>query len=184
MMAVMAFDANRRGRWVTELELDQYTQHLSIAVTDALHYFIGHTYAPPPSESRYLPAMAAHLTHMLRDTFEDVAVGYFNVPRELLEANGIDPRDVESAPYRAWVKRRVQLARSYFKQGASYLDRVKSMRCRLAGYAYMARFAGVLDAIEREEYRLRPAYPEFASPGYALRVGGSVACNTLLRGSR
>lgn len=183
MMAVMAFDAHRRGRWVTVSELDQYTEHLAIAVTDALHYFIGHASTPPPSASRYFPAMAAHITHMLRDTFEDAALGYFNVPSELLESSGIDPRNVQAAPYRAWVKCRVQLARSYFKQGARYLDQVKSLRCRLAGYAYMARFAGVLDAIEREEYRLRPAYPEFTHPGYALRVGGTVLLNTLLGGA-
>jgi phytoene/squalene synthetase len=182
MMAVMAFDADRRGRRVTEQELDEYTQHLAIAVTDALHYFIGHTAVPPQSASRYLPAMAAHVTHMLRDTFEDVALGYFNIPRELLESSGIDPRDVQSAPYRAWVRGRVQLARSYFKRGVHYLDQVKSMRCRFAGYAYMARFAGILDAIEREDYRLRPEYPECSRPGYALRAAGSVARNTLLRG--
>ena len=184
MMAVMAFDANRRGRLVSERELDEYTQHLSIAVTDALHYFIGHTCTPPQSESRYFPAMAAHVTHMLRDTFEDYALGYFNVPCEVLASSGIDPRDVESASYRDWVKGRVQLARSYFKAGAGYLDQVKSVRCRLAGYAYMARFAGVLDAIEREQYRLRPTYTEFMNPAYALRVGGSVVLNTLLRGKR
>ncbi len=184
MLAVMAFDAHRRGRWVTEQELDQYTKDLSIAVTDALHYFIGHTDAPPRGPSRYLPAMAAHITHMLRDTFEDVALGYFNVPYELMDSSSIDPRDVQSAAYREWVKGRVQLARSYFKQGASYLDQIQSMRCRLAGYAYMARFAGVLDTIEREEYQIRPAYPELTHLGYALRVGGSVALNTLLRGTR
>lgn len=184
MMAVMTFDAHRRGRWVTEHELDQYTEHLAIAVTDALHYFIGHTFAPPHSNSRYFPAMAAHITHMLRDTVEDTALGYFNIPRELLESSGIDPRDVESAAYREWVKRRVQLAHWYFKQGAGYLEQVTSMRCRLAGYAYMARFAGVLDAIERDGYRIRPAYPEFTRPGYALRVSGTVLRNTLLRGTR
>jgi phytoene/squalene synthetase len=184
MMAVMAFDAHRRGRWVTEHELDQYTEHLAIAVTDALHYFIGHADTPPPSEARYFPAMAAHMTHMLRDTFEDVALGYFNVPSEVLEASGIDPRDVHAAPYRAWVKGRVQVTRGYFEEGARYLDQVQSLRCRLAGYAYMARFAGVLDAIEREEYRLRPAYPEFSHPGYALRVGSAVVLHTLLRRQR
>jgi phytoene/squalene synthetase len=180
----MAFDAHRRGRWVTEQELDHYTERLSVAVTDALHYFIGHTSAPPVCAARYFPAQAAHITHMLRDTWEDMALGYVNVPGELLASNGIDPRDVESAPYRAWVKRRVRLARSCFTQGAGYLDLVKSGRCRLAGYAYMARFAGLLDTIEREEYRIRPAYPEFTHPGYALRVGGSALFNTLLRGER
>jgi phytoene/squalene synthetase len=182
MMAVMAFDAERRDRLATERELEQYTYHLAVAVTDALHYFIGHHKEPPESEDRYFPAIAAHITHMLRDTFEDIKLGYFNVPRELLTSAGLDPRAVESVPYREWVKGRVQLARSYFKEGSAYLDRVKSARCRLAGYAYMARFAGVLDTIEREEYCLHPEYSEFSRPEYALKVGSSVMLRTILRG--
>ncbi len=182
MMAVMAFDADRRGRLITERELSGYALRLSTAVTDALHYFIGHDYTPPPSESRYLPAMAAHITHMLRDTFEDAEAGYFNIPRELLEAGGIGPRDVTSAPYREWVRERAQLARDYFRAGAGYLDQVGSLRCRIAGYAYMARFTGILDAIEREGYRLRPAYPDARGLGYGLRMAGSVGVNALLRG--
>src|SRR5262249_19788642 len=154
------------GRQITEQELAQYTRHLAIAVTDALHYFVGHEHTPPCSEGRYLSATAAHITHMLRDTFEDTAAGYFNVPSELLSASGIDACDVTSAPYREWVRSRVQLARGYFAAGARYLDRVKSLRCRMAGYGYMARFLGILDAIEREDYRLRPGYPEFKRVGY------------------
>lgn len=42
MMAVMAFDADRRGQLISEMDLASYTHHLSAAVTDALHYFIGH----------------------------------------------------------------------------------------------------------------------------------------------
>ncbi len=183
MMTVMAFDAHRRGRPITERELAQYTLHLATAVTDALHYFIGHEHTPPCSEARYLPASAAHITHMLRDTFEDTAAGYFNVPRELLASSGIDVSDVTSRPYRDWVKGRVQLARGYFAAGAEYLDQVKSLRCRTAGYAYMARFIGLLDAIEREEYRLRPAYPEFERVGYGLHMASSV-CVHALRGTR
>jgi phytoene/squalene synthetase len=182
MMAVMAFDANRRGRLVTSLELARYTQHLSVAVTEALHYFIGHQYAPPPSQARYFPAMGAHITHMLRDTFEDVELGYFNAPSELLESSGMGPQDVASADYRDWVSCRVHLARAYFRDGASYLDECKSVRCRLAGYAYMARFTGVLDTIEREGYRLRPRYTEFSQPKYAVKVASSVALRTILRG--
>lgn len=184
MMAVMAFDANRRGRLITEQELSSYALSLSTAVTDALHYFIDHDHAPPRSDARYLPAMAAHITHMLRDTFEDAEAGYFNVPRELLESSGIGPRDVTSAPYQEWVRGRVRLARDYFTAGAGYLDEVRSLRCRIAGYAYMARFTGILDAIEREEYQLRPAYPDAGGLGYGLRVAGSVGANALLRGRR
>jgi hypothetical protein len=46
----------------------------------------------------------------------------------------------------------------------------------------MGRFAGILDAIEREDYLLRPQYLECSRPGYVLRTAGSVACNTLLGG--
>ena len=46
----------------------------------------------------------------------------------------------------------------------------------------MARFAGMLDTIEREGYRLRSSYPEFSQPKYALKVGSSVALRTILRG--
>lgn len=179
MMAVMAFDAQRRGRLITQRELGDYTHHLAVAVTDALQYFIGHEHAPPPSEARYLAAAGAHVTHMLRDTFEDVAAGYFNVPRELLRSTGIDACDVASAPYRDWVRSRVRLARGYFTAGARYLDQMSSLRCRLAGYAYMARFVGILDAIEREGYRLRPEYPEFKHAGYGIRAGAVVCVHAM-----
>jgi hypothetical protein len=42
MMAVMAFDAERRGRLASQQELTDYSLHLAVAVTDAMHYFIGH----------------------------------------------------------------------------------------------------------------------------------------------
>lgn len=179
MMAVMTFDAERRGRLITRQELAQYTRHLAIAVTDALHYFIGHEYAPPQSEARYFPAMAAHMTHMLRDTFEDVAAGYFNVPCELVAATGSDVYDVTSEPYRDWVRSRVHQARDYFTAGARYLDDVQSLRCRLAGYAYIARFVGILDAIERDQFQLRPAYPEFKRIGYEVRAGAFVGAHAM-----
>lgn len=184
MMAVMAFDADRRGLLISERELAEYALRLATAVTDALHYFIDHTHAPPPSAERYLPAMGAHITHMLRDTWEDVAMGYFNVPCELLAASGIGPADIASAPYRDWVRSRVRLARSYFAAGADYLAQVEGLRCRLAGYAYMARFTGVLDAIEREDYLLRPAYPERARLRYGLRMAGSICASAALRRGR
>jgi hypothetical protein len=78
----------------------------------------------------------------------------------------------------------VRLARAYFAAGAGYLDRVPSLRCRLAGYAYIARFAGILDAIEREDYLLRPTYPEVKGLGYGLRMAGVVGASAILRGGR
>ena len=65
MMSVMAFDTERRGRAVDQSELDNYTHWLAVAVTEAMHYFIGHNCAAPCDENRYLAVSGAHITHML-----------------------------------------------------------------------------------------------------------------------
>ena len=170
MMRVMDFDAGRRGRLISQNELDEYTGWLASAVTEAMHYFIGHADFSPRDETRYLAVSAAHITHMLRDTFEDVQAGYYNIPSEVLQANHIGPQDVQSPAYRAWVKSRVQLARAGFKTGKDYLMRVQNLRCRLAGFAYTARFEWLLDTIENEAYTIRRQYGERKSLGTGLRM--------------
>ena len=170
MMLVMDFDARRRGRLISQAELNEYTRWLAVAVTEAMHYFIGHASFTPHDETRYLAVSAAHITHMLRDTLDDVQAGYYNIPREVLEANHISPQDVHSEVYRAWVKSRVQLARQYFKAGRTYLARVQNRRCRLAGFAYTARFEWLLDTLESESYALRAQYPERKSLKAGLRM--------------
>lgn len=171
MMRVMDFDARRRGRLISQVELNEYTRWLASAVTEAMHYFIGQGGFTPRDKTRYLAVSAAHITHLLRDTFDDVQTGYYNIPREVLEANHIGPQDVQSDAYRAWVKSRVLLARKYFKEGKGYLARVQNPRCRLAGFVYSARFEWLLDTIEREGYHLRPEYDERKSVGTGLRMG-------------
>jgi hypothetical protein len=170
MMAVMIFDAERRGSLISREELTTYTRHLAIAVTDALHHFIGHACFSPQIENRHLAAAGAHIAHMLRDTLDDIQAGYFNIPREYLRERQITPMDVTSAAHRAWVKGRVELARAYFDAGREYLSKVENLRCRIAGYAYIGRFEPVLDAIEREQYLLRPEYPECKSMGAGLKL--------------
>ena len=169
-MQVMEFDAKRRGRLISQNELNQYTHWLASAVTEAMHYFIGHSCFSPHDETRYLAVSAAHITHMLRDTFDDMQVGYYNIPSETLGANHIGPQDVQSDAYRAWVKSRVHLAREYFKAGKGYFARIQNPRCRLASLAYIARFEWLLDTIEREGYFLRPQYNERKTVGTGLRM--------------
>lgn len=174
MMAVMTFDAERRGRLISAAELDRYAHSLAMAVTEALHYFIGHDSSSPHGPIRYLAAEGAHIAHMLRDTLEDNELGYYNIPSEFARANGISPLDIDSDPYRAWVRSRVQLARSFFVAGRAYLSHVQSLRCRLAGYAYIARFETVLDSVERESYLLRRQYREARGPKAGAQMGWSV----------
>src|SRR5690606_27093179 len=114
--------------------------------------------------------------HMLRDLAEDLAAGYVNVPVEVTDVAGRVPAslaDLHAPVLRGWVRDRVELARACFATGREYLARVESPRCRLAGHAYVARFEWVLDAIERDGYRLRAAYPERGS----LRGGLTIAAD-------
>jgi phytoene/squalene synthetase len=179
MMGVMIFDAGRRGRLITQAELAEYSRMLATAVTEAMYYFIGHDDPVPCHEARYLAVTAAHITHMLRDTHEDIAAGYFNIPREFLHLHGISPRDLESRAYQNWVHSRVQLARKYFRAGLECLAQVKSLRCRLAGYAYTARFEWMLRAIENDNYHLRSDYPERKSLEAGLWMSRTVLASLL-----
>ena len=179
MMQVMDFDAKRRGKLISQAELNEYTRWLATAVTEAMHYFIGHCCFSPYDETRYLAVAGAHITHMLRDTFDDVQAGYYNIPREVLESNHIQPQDIQSKAYRAWVKGRVLLARKYFQAGRGYLARVANPRCRLAGLAYTARFEWLLDTMEQENYLLRPEYSERKRLGTGLRMGLNVLSSVM-----
>jgi hypothetical protein len=171
MMRVMEFDTRRRGRLIAQAELNEYTRWLATAVAEAMHYFIGHGRFAPRAETRYLAVTAAHIAHMLRDTYADLQAGYYNIPREVLDAYHIGPEAVQSDAYRAWVRSRVRLAREYFKAGQGYYAQVQCVRHRLAAMAYTARFAWVLDTIETEGYCLRPEYQERRSAAARLRMG-------------
>lgn len=175
LMAVMAFDAERRGRLICERELADYTHHLAVGVTEAMHYFIGHGWAAPQGSERYLAVTGAHVTHMLRDTVEDIDAGYYNIPIEFLDLHNLGPHDIHSSAYRLWISDRVRLARECFEAGRHYLRQVQSLRCRLTGYAYMARFEGVLNTIERDNYQLRPQYLERKTWRGILKMGWSAS---------
>jgi phytoene/squalene synthetase len=160
MMAVMAFDTERCGRMISDEELTQYTHMLSTAVTELLFYLIGHEDAPTSLENRYAAVKGAHVTHMLRDMVEDISNGYINIPAETLLEQHISIDKIHDLPFRKWVYRRVKLARQYFLDGRQYIAKVKSFRCRLAGFAYLSRFEWMIRAIEKDHYNLRPEYPE------------------------
>jgi len=150
--------------------LTWYANCLGKAVTDCIQYFIGNGHPYPSTDNHYLAATAAHITHMLRDLVLDTADGYINIPHEYLEAHGISPEDVDSPPFRAWVRNRVEKARQYFREGKRYLDELDVLRCKIVGYWYCARFEGVLDTIESDGYTLRAVYNERHKLSSWLRI--------------
>ena len=167
MMAVMVFDVQRKGRMIAQAELTHYSQMLSVAVTELLFYFIGNETKSPSGEERYQAVRGAHIAHMLRDMLGDIDLGYINIPAEILEAHRVSLNDPGSPAFRMWVMERVRLAHHCFNIGRKYFIQVKNLRCRLAAYAYLARFEWMLVLITRDGYRLRRTYPERKS----LRAG-------------
>jgi phytoene/squalene synthetase len=160
MMAVMAFDVQRRGKLISQAELTQYTNLLAKAVTEYMFYFIGHCDQPPTSVNRYLAVQGAHITHMLRDMLEDIDIGYVNFPAERIPGGQFSSDIVHRPEFRNWVAERVELARGNFEAGRRYIAHVKCKRCRLAGYAYLTRFEWMLKVIKSDHYTLRWEYPE------------------------
>jgi phytoene/squalene synthetase len=184
MMGVLNFDVRRRYTVITQAELSDYSLMLATAVTEALLYFIGRGEVESCQELRYSAVTAAHIIHMLRDTIEDIEAGYFNIPGEYLQTHEISPLDVDSPAFREWVFERVQLAEGYFKTGRDYLAQIKNLRCRLAGYAYLSHFESLMRTIERENYVLRPEYPEKNSLGVSLSMGWSILINMFRPGPK
>ena len=171
MMAVMAIDQERRGRLITAAELDRYIDLLATGVMGALLHFIGHDCPAPRSAARSRAVQGACIIHMLRDMDEDCRIGYYNIPAEYLAAHAIGVDDRDHPAYRNWVAARVALARDCFRDGLAYIAQVGNARCRLAGFAYVARFEWMARLIERDDYRLRATYPERKSPQAGLWMG-------------
>lgn len=157
-LAIIEFDAKRRGRRITASELREYSDRLAVAVTDAIQYFIKNGHAYPEDGSRIAAARAAHITHMLRDYRADLRAGYWNIPSEFLEDHGIGPEDVDSPAFLAWVRARVEAAREDFRLGKGYIDRLDVLRTKIAAAWYCAHFEHVLDTIEQDGYHLRLDY--------------------------
>ncbi len=171
-LAIIEFDAERKGRRITNEELRTYTDQLALAVTDAIQYFIRNGYPYPEDARRIAGARAAHITHMLRDMREDLPEGYANIPSEFLDAHAIEPGAIDSAAFREWVKSRVEEAREDFRLGKAYIDGLDVLRTKIAARWYCARFEHILDTIEADGYRLRSDYDgEKTALRYLLMAG-------------
>ena len=169
-MSVIEFDAHRHGRIASSHELSAYTTCLATAVMDGLQYFIGNGHPYPKTHERGLAVTGAHITHMLRDLLEDFSTGLVNIPVEYLESHGIDLTGEINAQLCPWVRDQVGLARYCLQEGKTYIDSLEVLRCKLAGVWYCARFECVLNAIERDGYRLREEYPERHAPKIWLEM--------------
>ncbi len=186
-LAIIEFDAYRKGALISQQELTWYAHCLGKSVTDGIQYFVGKYHPYPTGKYHYLAATAAHITHMLRDMVSDVVDGYINIPREYLETHNLNPQDVSNPLFRAWVCERVEQARRYFREGKRYLDSLDVLRCKIVAHWYCVRFEITLDAIEHDNYVLRAEYDErrkLSSWLKIIRMAASVTFRHIARRMR
>ena len=179
MMAVMVFDTHRRDRLISAQELADYSHHLAAAVTEALHYFIGHCCFAPTGSTRYLAVTAAHITRHAARHRRRSGSRLLQHPARI---SGAARHRAVGAPAGGGIGRRrlPGMGCGSGGAGARLLQRRsavfgagRSLRCRAAGYAYVARFEGVLDTIERDGYRLRAEYNQRKTLRGGLNMGWS-----------
>jgi len=170
-LTIIKFDAIRQGNLINEEKLEWYACTLGQAVTDGIQYFVcnGHPYRD--SNKRYLAATAAHITHMLRDTKEDLLEGYYNFYNQGMEGQNMDQIGIMDGPDDDWVRYRVNLARRYFYEGKKYLDCLDALRCKIVGHLYCLRFERILDIIEEDGFQLREKYPSEVKVAAWIKYG-------------
>jgi len=172
MFALIEFDVYRRGKTINQEELDRYSDFFARSAMDGILYFIGNDAQYPCTGDRYKTFYGAHIAHLLRDTYEDLDNGFINIPSDYFKEHGIGPEDIESMPYRNWVKTRVEFARQCFAEAKSYLNELDVLRAKIVGYWYISRFESMLDTIERDDYIIRPVYNERRNLNTFLKVFG------------
>lgn len=174
VFAIIEFDAQRKGRFINGQEFDWYIECLGKAVIDGLQYFIGNAHEYPDAANRYFAAKAAHITHLLRDTLDDIENGYINIPIEYLEKHPFDLTDASHPDFTEYVRERVALARKYFREGKKYIDDLTVLRCKIVGYWYCSRFEYILTTIDRDSFILRSHYGGFQKYLSITKIIGSL----------
>ncbi|MCS7034120.1 MAG: phytoene/squalene synthase family protein [Phycisphaerae bacterium] len=99
---------------------------------------------------------AMQLTNILRDIGEDLLRGRVYIPREDLERFCLAPADLAAGKvddrFRGLMSHEIERARALFRTGAEGLCRLTDDGSRLTASAMAVIYAGILRAIERQDY--------------------------------
>jgi phytoene/squalene synthetase len=148
-LSALAWDAERRHTIVTQQDLDRYSLHLGRAYAEGLLFGLGlnpvcSDYRGP----RDLCGTAAHLTHLLRDLFIDLELGYVNISSRDMERFCIDIADPELRGTKQWVMFTIERAHTLFLQGRRHRDGLPTMRARLVFDIACLRYLWTLKRIK------------------------------------
>jgi len=159
MFHALEFDAHRRYQSCSHSLLNEYSKNLGQSYTRVLQAF---THAPNTqflaTDNVYQAGIAAHQAHILRDFYNDIALGYYNISAEDMAKWGWSVNDLAEVDLHEWVQEIVTTAYSSFLTGLQGFSQVKNKRFRFLGYAMSIQYIFILETIQCDDYQLRRCY--------------------------
>ena len=119
--------------------------------------------------------IAMQLTNVLRDVGEDLGEGRVYLPADELAAFGLDraalERRVVTPAFRRFMAFQVRRARQHFAAGDAVVDLFPPDGSRLTVRLLQRTYAGILDAIERQDYDVFRLRAHVSSPRKLVILG-------------
>jgi phytoene/squalene synthetase len=153
MLSALQFDSKRRHQISSKDELDLYSTLLGRAYTNFILSFISRSVNGKDS-AVHLAGYAAHKAHILRDFYQDISMGYYNISNEELMKHGYLKDQLLSADLRPWVFDVVQESYENFKCGLKGIMQLEDLRCRFIGLLISVQYLYVLERIKCNDYVL------------------------------
>ena len=146
MARSLLWDLERRHQRVSAHALDAQVARIGDAYLHALWVCSGAPGAPPPELCQL--SRAATVAHQLRDLEEDLALGYVNVPEDVLQDLGFGHALPEGGAARRvlapWIASQVEEAGALFARGEAALRALPWSRRRLLLTAFTRKYRGLL----------------------------------------
>lgn len=158
MLLGLEFDAQRRFKTSSHQALEKYSQRLGRSYTNVLQIFTMPTQNTYQTNQGVLAGYASHQVHILRDFYEDISLGYYNVSKRDLTEFGWSPNQLAHVNIRPWVYKNVQKACATFDQGLSELKNCANLRFKLLSYALSSRYIYILGKIIQNDFILLNSY--------------------------
>jgi len=113
----------------------------------------------PEAEKHALDlGIASQLTNILRDIKEDYGRGRIYLPQDEMAAAGVTEDDIAqgnvTAGFAALMRRQIERARSYYREGGKGLEAIIDRNARLVAALIADLYERVLDGIERQRYNV------------------------------
>lgn len=145
MLDALELDSLRRYSVATKETLDEISFKLGRAYTDFYWIFTNDPLCPPLPDDVYMLGFGAYQVHMLRDFYEDLSLGYYNVSIEDLSQLNLDNKEgLALADKSSWVEMMAKKALGSLQLGLLSLEHVPNERFRFICYSTSAKYCDYL----------------------------------------